>query len=94
MERPNGLICGTPHVSVRQLRDWLARFPYLPNLRDPLVLGKAISEALTRADAKYAVADRFDEAKGESSFASVGRRQMWTQRTCEFLSVFVAAHIR
>jgi hypothetical protein len=91
MERPNGLICGTPHVSVRQLRDWLARFPYL---RDQLVLGKAINEALTRADAKYAVADRFDEAKGELSFASVGRRQMWTQRTCEFLSMFVAAHIR
>jgi hypothetical protein len=29
------------------------------------VLARAISEALARADAKYAIADRFDEAKGE-----------------------------
>jgi hypothetical protein len=28
-------------------------------------LAKAISEALARSDAKYAIADRFDEAKGE-----------------------------
>ena len=54
-----------PHVSVRQLRDWFAQFPYLSKLREPQVLAKAISEALARSDAKYAVADRFDEAKGE-----------------------------
>jgi hypothetical protein len=34
-------------------------------LREPQVLSKAISEALARSDAKYAIADRFDEAKGE-----------------------------
>jgi hypothetical protein len=54
-----------PHVSVRQLRDWFAQFPYLSKLRDPQVLAKAISEALARADAQYAIADRFEEAKGE-----------------------------
>jgi hypothetical protein len=55
-----------PHVSVRQLRDWFAQFPYLSKLRDLQVLGKAISEALAQgADTKYAIADRFDEAKGE-----------------------------
>ena len=54
-----------PHVSVRQLRDWFAQFPYLSKLREPQVLAKAISEALARSDAKYAIADRFDEAKGE-----------------------------
>jgi hypothetical protein len=53
------------HVAVRQLRDWFAQYPYLSKLRDPQVLAKAISEALARADAKYAIADRFDEAKGE-----------------------------
>jgi hypothetical protein len=48
------------------LRDWFAQFPYLSKLRDPQVLARAISEALARgADAKYAIADRFDEAKGE-----------------------------
>jgi hypothetical protein len=54
-----------PHVSVRQLRDWFAQFPYLSKLREPQVLAKAISKALARSDAKYAIADRFDEAKGE-----------------------------
>ena len=54
-----------PHVAVRQLRDWFAQFPYLSKLRDPQVLSKAISEALARADAKYGIADRFDDAKGE-----------------------------
>jgi hypothetical protein len=54
-----------PHVAVRQLRDWFAQFPYLSKLREPQVLAKAISEALARSDAKHAIADRFDEAKGE-----------------------------
>jgi hypothetical protein len=54
-----------PHVSVRQLRDWFGQFPYLSKLREPQVLAKAISEALARSDTKYAIADRFDEAKGE-----------------------------
>jgi hypothetical protein len=63
-----------PHVSVRQLRDWFAQFPYLSKLRDPQVLAKAISEALARgADTKYAIADRFDEAKGEYIGLKLGR---------------------
>lgn len=62
-----------PHVSVRQLRDWFAQFPYLSKLRDPQVLARAISEALARADAKYAVADRFDEASGEYVGLKLGR---------------------
>ena len=62
-----------PHVSVRQLRDWFAQFPYLSKLRDPQVLAKAISEALARADARYAIADRFDEAKGEYVGLQLGR---------------------
>jgi hypothetical protein len=54
-----------PHVAVRQLRDWFVQFPYLSKLREPQVLARAISEALARSDAKYAIAERFDEAKGE-----------------------------
>jgi hypothetical protein len=61
-------------VAVRQLRDWFAQFPYLSKLRDPQVLARAISEALARgADAKYAVADRFDEPKGEYVGLKLGR---------------------
>jgi predicted AAA+ superfamily ATPase len=62
-----------PHVSVRLLRDWFAQFPYLSKLRDPQVLAKAVSEALARADAKYAIADRFDDAKGEYVGLKLGR---------------------
>jgi hypothetical protein len=62
-----------PHVAVRQLRDWFAQFPYLSKLRDPQVLAKAISEALARADAKYAIADSFDDAKGEYIDLQLGR---------------------
>jgi hypothetical protein len=54
-----------PHVAVRQLREWFTQFPYLSKLREPQVLAKAISEALARSDAKYGIADHFDEAKGE-----------------------------
>jgi hypothetical protein len=62
-----------PHLAVRQLRDWFAQFPYLSKLRDPQVLSRAISEALARADAKYAIADRFDEAKGEYAGLKLGK---------------------
>jgi hypothetical protein len=36
-------------------------------------LARAISEALARADAKYAIADRFDDAKGEYIGLKLGR---------------------
>jgi len=62
-----------PHVSVRELRDWFARYPYLSKLRDSLVLAKAISEALARSDAKYAIADRFDEGRSEYVNLKLGR---------------------
>jgi hypothetical protein len=62
-----------PHVAVRQLRDWFAQYPYLSKLRDPQVLAKAISEALARADAKYGIAERFDDAKGEFVGLKLGR---------------------
>jgi predicted AAA+ superfamily ATPase len=62
-----------PHVAVRQLRDWFAQFPYLSKLRDPQVLAKATSEALARADAKYAIADRFDDATGDYVGLKLGK---------------------
>jgi hypothetical protein len=62
-----------PHVPIRQLRDWFAQFPYLSKLRDSQVLARAIAEALGRVDAKYAIADRFDEVKGEYVGLKLGR---------------------
>jgi predicted AAA+ superfamily ATPase len=54
-----------PHLSVRQLRDWFAQFPYLSKLREPSVLARALSATVAHSDAKYALADGFDAAKGE-----------------------------
>jgi Protein of unknown function (DUF499) len=62
-----------PHVGVRQLRDWFAQFPYLSKLREPQVLARAISEAVARSDAAFAVADGFDEAKNEYVGLKFGR---------------------
>jgi hypothetical protein len=62
-----------PHVAVRQLRDWFAQFPYLSKLREPQVLARAISEALARSDARYAIADRYDETKNEYVGLKLGR---------------------
>jgi predicted AAA+ superfamily ATPase len=62
-----------PDVVVRHLRDWFAQFPYLSKLREPQVLARAMSEAVARSDAKYALADRFDEAKHEYVGLKLGR---------------------
>ena len=68
-----GLAGGQPHVALRQLRDWFAQFPYLIKLREPSVLARAIGDAVARSDAKFALADRFDEAKDEYSGLKMGR---------------------
>ena len=62
-----------PHVALRQSRDWFVQLPYLSKLRDPQVLTRAISEAIARSDAKFAVADRFDETKNEYLGLILGR---------------------
>jgi hypothetical protein len=55
------------------LRDWFAKYPYLSKLREPSVLARAISKAIARSDAKYAVADRLDEATNEFVGLKLGR---------------------
>jgi uncharacterized protein len=62
-----------PHVAVKQLRDWFGHYPYLSKLRDAQVLAKAINGTLPRSDAKYAIADRFDEAKGRYEGLKLGK---------------------
>lgn len=64
---------GQPHIAVRQLREWFAQFPYLSKLREPQVLSKAITEVAARSDAKFAIAERFDAARGEYDGLTVGR---------------------
>ena len=55
------------HVSIKQLGEHFARYHYLPRLRDPKVLLKAISDGvnlLTWLQDTFALADSYDEGKG------------------------------
>lgn len=55
------------HVSVQQLVEDFARYPYLPRLRDSSVLLSAIEEGvglLTWAEETFGYADTYDEAEG------------------------------
>ncbi|MBI4617608.1 MAG: ATP-binding protein [Planctomycetes bacterium] len=55
------------HVSVRQLAEEFARYIYLPRLRDPSVLTKAVEDGLgllSWNDETFALADSFDERSG------------------------------
>lgn len=45
-----------------EIAGWFATHPYLPKLRDRVVLEKAIAAALAKLDPKFAYADAYDEA--------------------------------
>lgn len=75
-----------PHISVRQLRDWYAQFPYLSRLRDPVVLVTAIEEAAGKLGAPFAVARAYDEA-GKSYVALTLDRSVQVRPDSEALLV-------
>jgi len=54
-----------PHLQVSEIAAWFATHPYLPKLRDRVVLEKAIGDALAKLDPKFAYADAYDEASGK-----------------------------
>jgi predicted AAA+ superfamily ATPase len=52
---------GKPHLSLRELRDYLARYVYLPRLKDQQVLIKAVQAAITgMLPGPFAYAERWD----------------------------------
>jgi hypothetical protein len=54
-----------PHMAIAELAKAFATYPYLPKLRDRVVLESAIRDGLARLDPKFAYADSFDEASGK-----------------------------
>jgi predicted AAA+ superfamily ATPase len=52
------------HLSLAQLVEWFAAYPYLPKLRDRVVLEKALADTVSKLDAPCAFATAFDEATG------------------------------
>ena len=55
------------HVTVRQLIEDFAQYPYLPRLKEPSVLLAAIRDGVSLmlwANESFAYADRYDEANG------------------------------
>ena len=67
MELNNVLWRGKNHVSIKQLVEDFARYPYLPRLKNTSVLLDAIQEGLaliTWQQDSFAYADSFDESEG------------------------------
>jgi hypothetical protein len=54
----------TPHLAIADLSDWFSAHPYLPKLKDRVVLDLAIRELVAKFDAPFAYADRFDGVHG------------------------------
>ncbi len=76
-----------PHLPVRQVRDWFAQFPYLSKLRDPLVLAHAINDAVARTDARYGLADSFNESAGKYRGLKLARRSDYIDLNSDALLV-------
>ncbi|HEX5325870.1 MAG TPA: DUF499 domain-containing protein [Acetobacteraceae bacterium] len=62
-----------PHVAVRDLAEWSARYVHMRRLRGETVLANAIQELIGSADATYAWADGFDAGSGRYSGLRFGR---------------------
>jgi hypothetical protein len=55
---------GAPHLAVSELAEWFAAYPYLPKLRDKVVLERAVADLVGQLDAKCAFATGFDSQAG------------------------------
>jgi Protein of unknown function (DUF499)/Swt1-like HEPN len=54
-----------PHLAIAEIAKVFATYPYLPKLRDRVVLETAIGDALAKLDPKFAYAESFDETSGK-----------------------------
>ena len=62
-----------PHVAVRDLADWSARYVHMKRLHTESLLAGAIEELIGSIDADYAWADSFDEVTGRYNGLRFGR---------------------
>ena len=56
-----------PHLPVAEVAEWFASFPYLPKLRDRVVLENAIRDAVGKLDPAFGYADGVRDSTGEYS---------------------------
>ncbi|NOG74059.1 DUF499 domain-containing protein [Roseicella sp. DB1501] len=54
-----------PHLPLSEVADWFAAYPYMPRLRDRVVLETALRDAVAKLDPQFGYADGFDEATGQ-----------------------------
>ena len=62
-----------PHVALRDLAEWSARYMHMKRLHTEAVLTRAVEELIGSAGANYAWADRFDSGTGEYGGLRFGR---------------------
>lgn len=49
-----------PHLAISEIADWFASYPYLPKVRDRVVVETAIQDGAAKLDAKFGYADAVD----------------------------------
>lgn len=49
-----------PHLAISEVADWFASYPYLPKVRDRVVVETAIQDGAAKLDAKFGYADAVD----------------------------------
>jgi hypothetical protein len=64
---------GQSHLGIRQIADWFSAYPYLPKLRDRVVLAEAIRGAVGKFDSAYGFAESYEEGTGRYHGLSLGR---------------------
>jgi hypothetical protein len=67
------LIGEQPHIAVRDLAEWSAKYVHMKRLRDESALARAAEELVASSDTAYAWANGFDAASGRYKDLSFGR---------------------
>jgi hypothetical protein len=63
-----------PHLPLAEVAGWFGTYPYLPKLRDRVVLDAAVRDAVASTDPKFGCAAAFDEGTGKYADLTWGRR--------------------
>ena len=56
----------TPHLAISEITDWFSAHPYLPKLRDRIVLETSIRDAIGKFDAPFGYAERSTPRKART----------------------------
>lgn len=61
------------HLAINEIAEWFVSYPYMPKLRDRVVLDAAIRDALAKLDPQFGYADGFDGQTGRYQGLTWGR---------------------